>query len=62
MLKELELHLSKDEFLAIRFHMSLKKHVNHPLYKDARHCHLRYVVHNADHGSAKIGRGCDIHQ
>lgn len=60
MLKELGLHLSTDEFLAIRFHMSLRNHLGHPLYDKARHCHLRYVVHNADHESAKISNGWDL--
>lgn len=60
MLKELGLHLSKDEFLAIRFHMSLRRHVNHPLYDDANHCNLRYWVHRADGNSAGIGKGSDI--
>ena len=48
MLKELGFHLSQDEFLAIRFHMSLKDKKNHPLYENACHCHLRFIVHNAD--------------
>ena len=57
MLKELGFHLSQDEFLAIRFHMSLEKHKDHPLYEAACHCHLRFIVHNADGKSAKINRG-----
>lgn len=57
MLKELGFHLSQDEFLAIRFHMSLKDKKDHPLYEDACHCHLRFIVHNADGKSAKINRG-----
>ncbi len=48
MLKELGFHLSKEEFLAIRFHMSLKDKKSHPLYEDALHCHLRHNVHKAD--------------
>lgn len=59
MLKHLGLTLSSDEYLAIRFHMSLRTHQRHPQYQAARHCHLRYLIHNADHDSAKIGRGCD---
>lgn len=59
-LKEVGLHLSTDEFLAIRFHMSLRNHLGDPLYDKARHCHLRYVVHNADHESAKLCNGWDI--
>ena len=60
MLIELGFHLSQDEFLAIRFHMSLKDKKDHPLYATACHCHLRYIVHNADHESAKMYRGSDI--
>lgn len=59
MLKELGLHLSLDEFLAIRFHWGLKDKEKHPLYEKAKHCHLRYVVHQADRASAKKYRGCD---
>ena len=60
MLKELGFHLSKDEFLAIRFHMSLRRHKDHPLYEDARHCYLRFIIHNADGESAKMYKGSDI--
>lgn len=56
-LAELGLHLSPEEYLAIRFHMSLKSHTHHPLYNDAYHCHLRYVLHNADLRSAKMYNG-----
>ena len=57
MLKELGFHLSKEEFLAIRFHMSIKDKKSHPLYEDANHCHLRYIVHTADGKSAKRYKG-----
>ena len=57
MLTELGLNLLKEEFLAIRFHMNLKKHKDHPLYNDACHCHLRYIVHQADGLSAHSHRG-----
>jgi hypothetical protein len=60
MLKELGFHLSQDEFLAIRFHMSLKDKKNHPLYENACHCHLRFIVHNADGLLAKMHRGSDV--
>ena len=60
MLKELGLQISQNEFLAIRFHMSLKNHEDHPLYENACHCHLRYIVHNADHESAKMYRGSNF--
>ena len=60
MLKELGFHLSQDEFLAIRFHMSLKNHEDHPLSENARQSHLRFVVHKADHESANMYRGSKI--
>jgi len=60
MLKELGFHLTTEEFLAIRFHMSLKDKKTHPLYEDAVHCHLRYIVHTADGKSARKHRGFDI--
>lgn len=56
-LAELGLHLSPEEYLAIRFHMSLKPHTHHPLYNDANHCHLRFILHNADLKSAKMYKG-----
>ena len=61
MLKELGFHLSKDEFLAIRFHMSLKDKKDHPLYEDACHCNLRFIVHKADGQSAKMYKGADVY-
>ena len=57
MLKELGFHMSQDEFLAIRFHMSLKDKKNHPFYNDALKNQLRYVVHKADSTSASINKG-----
>ena len=60
MLKELGFHLSQEEFLAIRFHMSLKNKKTHPLYEAARHCHLRFIVHKADGQSAKKYKGSDV--
>ena len=60
MLKELGFHLSREEFLAIRFHMSLKDKKGHPLYEDALHCHLRHIVHTADSKSAKKYKGFSI--
>ena len=60
MLKELGFHLSQEEFLAIRFHMSIKDKKNHPLYEDALHCHLRHIVHKADGYSAKRNSGSYI--
>ena len=60
MLKELGLHLNDDEFLAIRYHMSLKDKKNHSRYEDARHCHLRFITHKADGKSAKMFKGAYI--
>lgn len=60
MLKMLRLHLSSEEFLAIRFHMSLKRHLDHPLHDLAAACRLRNIVHKADGASAKIGHGASI--
>ena len=57
MLKELGFHLTREEFLAIRFHMSLRNKKTHPLYEDALHCHLRFIVHTADGKSAKKNIG-----
>lgn len=62
MLKELGLCLTDDEYLAIRFHMSLKGHTKDPRYDDARHCHLRYIIHNADGKSARMYKGSEIIQ
>ena len=60
MLKELGFHLTQEEFLAIRFHMSLKDKKTHRLYEDARHCRLRYIVHTSDKKSAKRHKGFNI--
>ena len=60
MLEELGFHLTQEEFLAIRFHMSLKKQKSHPLYEDALHCHLRYIIHTADGKSAKKYKGLSV--
>ena len=61
MLKELGFHLSQEEFLAIRFHMSLKDKRSHPLYDDALHCHLRHIVHKADVKSAMESNWFDVY-
>lgn len=60
MLKELGLHLNDDEFLAIRYHMSLKRHKDDSRYEDAHHCHLRFITHKADGKSAKMFKGAFI--
>ena len=59
LLKSLGFKLTQEEFLAIRFHMSLKDKKNHPLYNDALKSQLRYVVHKADGISAKLNDGYD---
>ena len=58
-LKTLGFKLTQEEFLAIRFHMSLKDKNNHPLYYDALKSQLRYVVHEADGISARLHKGYD---
>ena len=60
MLKELGLHLNDDEFLAIRYHMSLKRYKDDSRYEDARHCHLRFITHKADGISAEMYKGAYI--
>lgn len=60
MLKELGFHLTQEEFLAIRFHMSIEDKKSHPQYDDANHCHLRHIVHKADGKSAKKNKGFTI--
>lgn len=57
LLKALEFKLTQEEFLAIRFHMSLRGKENHHCYDDASKSQLRYVVHKADGISAKLHRG-----
>ena len=57
MLQELGLALSHEEYLAIRFHMSLKDKTTHPSYNDALKSQLRYIVHKADGKSAKLHKG-----
>ena len=59
MLLELGFHLSPDEYLAIRFHMSLKDKESHLLYDDAKKSQLRYIVHKADGISAHLHNGCE---
>lgn len=59
LLKNLGFKLTQEEFLAIRFHMSLKDKKTHPLYDDALKSQLRYVVHKADGISARLHKGYD---
>ena len=56
-LKEIGFKLTQEEFLAIRFHMSLKGKESHPLYDDAKKCQLRYIVSKADSASASVQKG-----
>lgn len=60
MLAELGVLLSEDEYLAIRFYMSLNDHKSHTLFKEAHHCLLRKIVHTADKLSKKMLRGSEI--
>lgn len=57
MLMELGLALSHEEYLAIRFHMSIKNKTTHPSYDDALNSQLRDIVHNADKASAILLQG-----
>ena len=59
LLKTLGFKLTQEEFLAIRFHMSLKDKKSHSLYYDALKSQLRYVVHKADGISARLHKGYD---
>ena len=58
-LKEIGFKLTQEEFLAIRFHMSLRGKESHPLYDDAKKSQLRYIVHKADGISAHLHNGCE---
>ena len=57
LLKDIGFKLTQEEFLSIRFHMSLKDKTTHPLYNDALKSQLRYVVHKADGMSAHLHKG-----
>ena len=57
MLKELGLELTSQEYLAIRFHMSLKGKEDFSLYDDAKNSPLRALVHKADGKSAAACKG-----
>ena len=57
-LKELGFILSLDEYLAVRFHMSLKGKETHPRYNETKKCRLRNVIHESDHQSARCNKGC----
>ena len=57
MLKKLGFKLSQEEFLAVRFHMSLKGKEKHFLYADAKRSQFRYLIHKADGKSAATHKG-----
>ena len=59
MLKELGFTLTREEYLAIRFHMSLRNKQEHRLYSDALHSPLRNLTHKADGVSAGLRNGYD---
>lgn len=59
MLKEIGFILTEEEFLAVRFHMSLKGKESHPLYDNAKRSQLRYLIHQADKISAQLRKGYD---
>ena len=56
-LERIGFKLADEEFLVIRFHMSLRNKKTHPSYNDALKSQLRYVVHKADCESAKAKIG-----
>lgn len=60
MLKELGLHLLYDEFLAVRFHMSLHTHIFHPRSNDAKCSALRTLIHTSDTRSAQMYKGAEV--
>ena len=57
MLRELGFHLSDDEYLAIRYHMSISRHKGEALYEDGLRNQLRYLIHSSDGKSAKLRKG-----
>lgn len=59
-IKALGVHLTAQEFLAIRFHMSLRDKTTHPLYHDACRSYLRTLIHDADGRSAARRCGATI--
>lgn len=56
MIQRLGVWLSGDEYLAIRFHMSLHNKTTHPLYTKANACSYRRYVNLADGMSAHTAR------
>ena len=58
-LKEIGFILTDEEYLAIRFHMSLKGKEYHSRYDDAKRSQLRYLIHKADGVSAHLLKGCE---
>lgn len=62
MLKHLGFMLPSQEYLAVRFHMSLDNKTYHHRYNDALHSKLRELVHRADCISARLKKGCVEHR
>lgn len=60
LLEEIGFELPHEEFLAIRFHMSLKDKKSYAFYDDARKSPLRYLVHKADGISARLHKGYNV--
>lgn len=60
MLKVLGLELSREEYIAIRYHMGLKNKENEPLYPEALKSQLRYVISRADGKSAAMNEGYEV--
>lgn len=58
-LKEIGFILTDEEYLAIRFHMSLKGKESHLYYDHAKRSQLRYLIHKADGLSSKLRNGHD---
>lgn len=58
-LKEIGFILTDEEYLAIRFHMSLKGKESHLYYDHAKRSQLRYLIHKADGLSSKLHNGHD---
>lgn len=56
-LMEMGLELSRDEYLAVRFHMNLEKKKYHALYSEAKKNPLRQLITEADHTSATLYKG-----
>ena len=56
-LMEMGLELSRDEYLAVRFHKNLEKKKYHALYSEAKKNPLRQLITEADRTSATLYKG-----